>query len=296
VSRHDDPGQLVRAAGHDRVLLAGLRSAASGKDGAETVRRELDRAIFVSGFVDEDEAGTYLAGVDRALETLTGLIGSGHAAGAAELAQHALRLMHESAESVSYECELEECAGFAQELHRQACLAADVDRRALADWLFDAAASDDYGLFQGAVTDYAQVLGEPGMARLRELIDAAMAAGGRYPLLQMAEQAARPLGVDDVVDVLATDLQAARQYTRICEELISAGRDQQALGRARRGLKERGSERDHGLGQLRVITISLCSRLGNTTEAAGLAWEEFAAAPSLEACKRLCEHATAEGT
>jgi uncharacterized Zn finger protein len=112
----------------------------------------------------------------------------------------------------------------------------------------------------------------------------------------MAEQAARPLGVDDVVDVLATDLQAARQYTRICEELISAGRDQQALGRARRGLKERGSERDHGLGQLRVITISLCSRLGNTTEAAGLAWEEFAAAPSLEACKRLCEHATAEGT
>jgi len=53
------------------------------KDGAETVRRELDRAIFVSGFVDEDELGTYVTGVDRALEMLTGLVGSGHAAAAA---------------------------------------------------------------------------------------------------------------------------------------------------------------------------------------------------------------------
>jgi|CZKT01.1.fsa_nt_gi hypothetical protein len=47
--------------------------------------------------------------------------------------------MHESAESVSYEWELEACAGFAQELHRQACLAVDLDRRALAEWLFDSA-------------------------------------------------------------------------------------------------------------------------------------------------------------
>jgi len=74
--------------------------------------------------------------------------------------------MHESAESVNYEYELAECAGFAQELHRQACLAADVDRRALAEWLFDAAAKDDYGLFQSAVADYTQVLGEQGMERI----------------------------------------------------------------------------------------------------------------------------------
>src|SRR5258707_12625274 len=155
---------------------------------------------------------------------LAALTESGQAAQAAELAQHSLRLMHESAESVNYEYELEACAGFAQELHRQACLPADVDRRAVAEWLFDSAVNDDYGLFQNAVADYTPVLGEPGMRRLRELIDAAMAVGQRYPLLRMAEQAARPLGVDAVVDVLARDLQAARQYTRICEELIKAGR------------------------------------------------------------------------
>ncbi len=93
--------RFVRAAGHDRVLLAELESAASGRDGAEAVRRELDRAIFVSGFVDEEEVGTYVAGVDRALEMLAALIESGQAAQAAELAQHSLRLMHESAESVN---------------------------------------------------------------------------------------------------------------------------------------------------------------------------------------------------
>jgi hypothetical protein len=125
--------RLVRAAGRDRVLLAELQSAASGRDPVETARRELDRAIFVSGFVDEEEVGTYVAGVDRALDMLAGLIDSGHAAQAAGLAEHALQLMHESAESVNYEYELAECAGFAQELHRRACLAADADRRALAE-------------------------------------------------------------------------------------------------------------------------------------------------------------------
>jgi hypothetical protein len=102
---------------------------------------------------------------------------------------------------------------------------------------------------------------------LRELIDATMATGEPYPLLQMAEQAARPLGVDAVVDVLARDLRVARQYARICEELITAGRDEQALEWACRGLKERGDERDHGLGELRVIAISLYSRLGKIKEA-----------------------------
>ncbi|MGO9161291.1 MAG: hypothetical protein ACLP7J_11330 [Streptosporangiaceae bacterium] len=85
---------------------------------------------------------------------------------------------------------------------------------------------------------------ETEVADLHAVADAAGVSnfGKRYPLLPMAEQAARPLDVDAVVDVLATDLQAARQYTRICEEFISAGRDEQALG-ARRGLKERGGDR-----------------------------------------------------
>jgi hypothetical protein len=78
--------RLVRAAGRDRALLAELQSAASGRDAVQTARQELDRAIFVSGFVDEEEVGTYVAGVDRALEMLTGLIDSGHAAQAAGLA------------------------------------------------------------------------------------------------------------------------------------------------------------------------------------------------------------------
>jgi len=106
VSRHDDVREFL--ASQSPAWLAELQSAASGRDDVETVRRELDHAIFVSGFVDEDEVGTYVAGADRALETLTGLIGSGHAAEAAKLAQHALSLTHESAESVNYECELEE--------------------------------------------------------------------------------------------------------------------------------------------------------------------------------------------
>ncbi|MCC5581016.1 SEC-C domain-containing protein [Microtetraspora sp. AC03309] len=83
----DRPAAARRAA--HRALLAELRAAAAGADSVELVRRELDRAIFVPGFVDEDEVATYAAGIDRALELLAGLIDSGHATQAAELAQHA---------------------------------------------------------------------------------------------------------------------------------------------------------------------------------------------------------------
>ncbi len=68
------------------------------------------------------------------------------------------------------------------------------------------------------------------------------------------------------------------------------------LAWARRRLKERGSERDHGLSERRVIAISLCGRLSETREVVELAWDEFAVAPSLEAYQRLCEHARTEGT
>ncbi|MCC5581015.1 hypothetical protein IMZ11_35925 [Microtetraspora sp. AC03309] len=171
-----------------------------------------------------------------------------------------------------------------------------MDPRALAEWLFATVSGDNYGLSNNAISDYAPVLGDQGMVRLRALVDAAPASGPNYSLLHMAEQAARPLGVEAVVDVLARDLRTARQYTRICEESVDAGRDEQALEQARRGLDACNSRTDHGLRELRALTVTLYGSIGRTGEAVELAWEAFADTPSLEAYKTLCEHATTEGS
>lgn len=57
--------RLLRAAQDDRVLLAGLQVAASGGDGSQLVRRELDRAIWVADVVEDEDAATYVHGVGR---------------------------------------------------------------------------------------------------------------------------------------------------------------------------------------------------------------------------------------
>ncbi|MPZ67309.1 MAG: hypothetical protein GEU83_18005 [Pseudonocardiaceae bacterium] len=80
--------RLLSAAAGDPALLAGLQVAASGSDGAQVVRRELDRAIWVDEYVEWDEAATYVHRVDRALELLADLIRDGHPDQAVELAEH----------------------------------------------------------------------------------------------------------------------------------------------------------------------------------------------------------------
>jgi hypothetical protein len=61
--------------------------------------------------------------------------------------------------------------------------------------------------------------GTCGPGRMLRLCGPGWTMGRTSRAVQMAEQAATPLGVDAVVDGLARDLQTARQYTRICEEL-----------------------------------------------------------------------------
>jgi hypothetical protein len=92
--------RLLSAAASDPVLLAGLQAAASGSDGVQIVRRELDRAIRVDEYVEWDEAPTYAAGVARALELLVGLIRDGHPDQAIELAEHAIDLLEQAVERV----------------------------------------------------------------------------------------------------------------------------------------------------------------------------------------------------
>lgn len=61
--------QLLSAAADNSALLAALQVAA-GSNGAQVVRRELDRAIWVADFIEWEDVATYVHDVERALGLL----------------------------------------------------------------------------------------------------------------------------------------------------------------------------------------------------------------------------------
>lgn len=297
--------RLLAAAASDPSLLAALQAAAAGSDRGQVVRRELDRALWVEDYVEWDDAATYVHQVDRAMEMLNDLIRDGRPDEAIELAEHAIELLREAVERVHDEGETHGCLVWAQEIHARACSAGDPDPTALAERLFTFAAADNWDIFTGVMAGYADALGATGTARLRELIDGEVArlprlVPGARPdphhstILELAARAARPDGVDAVVDVLARDLSSAHRFERICEELGSAGRAEEALEWARRGLTQ--LDRYVGQPQLRRTAASLAGQLGHHGDAAELVWQDFEASPSLEGYQRLREHGDADGS
>jgi hypothetical protein len=130
--------RLLAAARRDPALLAELEVAASGGSGAQVVRRELDRALWVADYVDEEDAPTYVAEVDRALGLLDKLISDGSADGVVELAEHALDLLADAVGKVHDDGEVHTSLCWAQEIHVRAVTAACPDSLQLAERLFGA--------------------------------------------------------------------------------------------------------------------------------------------------------------
>jgi hypothetical protein len=194
-----------------------------------------------------------------------------------EVAEHAVDLLADAVGKVQDEGGAHASLCWAQGIHLRAVTVVRPDRLELAERLFARAVADEWGVFTNVLDDYAKPLGAAGRKRLRELIRQEVdrlprqgpgetGDGGRHTVLQLGERAARAEGVDAVVDVLARNLTGARAFARICEELVTAGRPEQALEWAERGLRECSTGRvDHGLGDLRRLALTRTRRSGATT-------------------------------
>jgi tetratricopeptide (TPR) repeat protein len=298
--------RLLDASASDPALLATLRAAAAGSDRAQVVRRELDRALWVGEGVDWEDAPTYVYQAERALALLEDLLRDGRPDEVIELAEHAIALLAEAVELVADDGDTHGCLVWAREIHTRACVEGNPDPAALAQRLFTLAVADDWGVFTDVVATYADALGPTGVATLRGLIGDELAriprrtAGAATTdprdstIIELAARAARPDGVDAVVDVLARDLTSAHRFEVICQELASAGRVDDALGWARRGLTE--LDEHVGRPRLRRTAAELAERLGRHDEATELIWADFAAHPTVEGYQRLRADAEADGT
>lgn len=164
----------------------------------------------------------------------------------------------------------------------------------------------EWETFFGAVERYADVLGERGIARYRELAEGAwlnepeLSQGSgvawssrRFRLSRIMEDLARADGdVDALVAVLGRDRSSAYRYLLIAEALLAAGRSDEATAWAERGLAVFPGHPDS-----RLIDF-VCDRYGESDrheDSVRLAWEMLEGRPELEAYQRLARVAARAG-
>lgn len=227
-----------------------LRAGTTGAPQVAVLRRQLDAALQVRGFVD----GDYATRARDVLDTVQALVETGHAAEARPLARHAVELLASAIGAV--DDPVDTVAGVcrrAVKLYARACTEARPNPAKLATWLFQLRlAWTTWPTVD--IADFTEPLGEPGMTTYRTLLDEAWKAlpDDEDPtiLRAMREQLAKATGdVDTMVKVLSDGLPTPKAYRDIVTLLRQAGRLAEAIRWAERGVT---STRDMALTELLI--------------------------------------------
>ncbi len=219
-----------------------LRAASVNLDAA-TVRRAVRELVALPrrGYVEYDDAYRYASDVLEAAVAIDDLIQAGGAADAIGIAREAIGLVAEAYGFVDDPSgSVADAAHELRAVHLRACEAAPPEPVSLGSYLAGLLLHDDYG-FEPDLGDYAGLLGDEGTAAVREHIrDAYEEHPEDWRARHLMESVARAEGdVDALIAVMAADLDDhGRNHLRIARELDEAGRGDEALGWAERGLRE----------------------------------------------------------
>jgi uncharacterized Zn finger protein len=184
-------------------------------------------------------------------------------------------------------------------LYAQACRAAPPNPKTLAAWLVKLQC-DGPGWPEIRLVEFAPALRERGLAHLASLVEQrhASAVDGswtqRFAVRDLREQLAAVSGdVDLYVAVVAENLTGPHRYRRIAEALRDAGRPEQAIGWARRGLADGrgGPYADELLDLLGTLLVEVGDHVGAAEERR----VEFARRPTARNWHALSQAATTAG-
>jgi hypothetical protein len=309
-----DPGwivdQLLRIAEGDPLVAARLQAASGaeriGLVDLSDLRRELASAIQPSWYVEYAAVAGYAQGIDRVLDEVQKLIDAGFPEAASEAAEHALTLLEDALGQVDdSNGEVGALAGRAQEIHLVACEQARPDPVELGERLARWALRSDWEIFLDSPNTYADVLGEPGLARFEEVIDERWSTlrrlepgddkrwdDNRFRPTYMKEVLAARRGVDALVEVIAHDLASPYQFWRAANALAEEERIDEALNWLQRGQASFPGNPD---GRLAELAADLHAQAGRPQAATDIAWQRFIDRPSLDGYQRLHGFATAAG-
>ena len=221
-----------------------LRAAAADPGDMQARVQELLDVYEVSrrGYVEYSDAKAYSTQIDQVVDVIDGLTDAGQAAAAVSVARYALQVVTDALgradDSDGY------IGGSARELaaaHAQACAAADVDQVELASWLAGFVLGQGDWLTNFGVEDYGEALGDRGKAEYRRLITEVWQRNptGWHEKFLMRSTLQAIGDVDALIAMYAADLgPQGLTHLMIAKELDRAGRSDEALHWAERGLRE----------------------------------------------------------
>ena len=293
-------GLLLDVMQRDDTLYRSLlikAEAETGDDSNSTLRRVIDTATEIDGFVDWREVAGYARSLDEVVDALAPLLKSGGAERLIPLAEYAIGQIESALESIDdSNGEVSSVVERLGELHRQACAKASPEPVALAERLFRLETTLPFGLCRFDATTYQKTLGATGLRRYRELAEAEWHSfkpldqhsaydSRRAAITRLMEDVVKATGsVDDLVAVKSKDLSSGYQYLGIAELLAKSRRADDALHWAERGLKAFPDRPDP---RLRDFLVTRYLKLKRNDEAVQLVWLQFEESPGLETYKKL---------
>ncbi len=293
----------------ERLLAEAQAARGAGPDLAGW-RRRIDRAFadrdFMShGFVTYREAPGWAAAIDDVIDSLEDLCDAGHHDAAARLSEHAHRRADKSTEYVDdSDGWLSGFSSRLSELHLRACEAGRPDPVELAGRLLELELTSELDGFRRSAASYAEVLGETGLAAFRKGLGPRLEqispetdrwSGGVFAVEQALVGWALGTGDPDALIEAHTrrGQPSAADTVEIAQALEGAGRRDEAIAWARRGLAEWGS-RPWQVAELRDFLARKLRDRGEERAAVLLFWEAFVSSPSLSAYRRLLDEGAGE--
>lgn len=289
-----------------RLLLEAAKAQGARID-LQGYRRAIENVIDVGGYVGYHAMYDYSRGIEEVIESIGELLEAEHAAEVVELCEHAMGCLEDALGSVD---DSDGYLGGIKErlcdLHRAACVAARPDPEALAARLFEWELHSDWETFYGAAAVYADVLGEKGLAVYRRLAEEVWSrvplvgpgeergfSAFRFNITHIMETLAELSGdLDALVAVKAHDLSSAYRFVEIAELYRKAGRHDEALAWAERGVAAYPERTDV---RLREVLADEYHHRGRHDEAMALMWSAFTDRPTLDSYERLRDHAERAG-
>lgn len=258
-------------------------------------RALVDRAFAIHGFVSYRDAYDFFRGIDETIDGLDELLAAGRPEAVIELTEHALRSLEAAIEQVDDSGGgTQEVIERLEELHHRACLAARPDSAALAERLLAWELETDLDLFDRAVVRYADVLGQTGLGRYRDLAEQRWASvpelrpgdsdrgryGERFRIMRVMEALAELTGdLQQQITVRSRDLSQSYDFLRVAELCVEHDEPDLALEWAERGLAAFPERPDP---RLRGFVADHYRLAGRIAEALELSWLDFADHPTLD--------------
>ncbi|MBF0589994.1 MAG: SWIM zinc finger family protein [Magnetococcales bacterium] len=266
----------------------------------------LDEVVWSDDFVDWRRMSDYSSEIGEVVDSIEELLHEGNSEAVIEITEHGLAVMERAMEQVDDSGgNMGMLVEDLKEIHLNACRKVRLDPVLLAERLFNWELSGEWGTFSHAAETYADVLGEAGLARYRELTEKAWANikplgprgrdserydSKRYRVTSMMESLAKTSGdVEQLVAIKSRDLSHAYNYLTIAEIYRKDGQKEKALEWAEKGWKAFSNERRDD--RLREFITDAYHRAGRHDEAMVMTWEAFQDRPSFDRYQDLAKNA-----